>query len=49
MPKPGQKTITVSKTIYNLAKNLAEKENKSVAGKVSEIIEGECDKKEDDV
>lgn len=45
MPKPGQKTVTLPKSVYETAKKLAEEENKSVAGKVTEIITKECNKK----
>lgn len=41
MPQKGQKTIMVSEMVYDCAKKLADGENKSVAGKVTEIIE-EC-------
>jgi len=42
MPQKGHKTIMVSEMVYDCAKKLADGENKSVAGKVTEIIEKEC-------
>ena len=39
MPKPGQKSVTLNAKVYKRAKKKAEKEEKSVAGFVAELIE----------
>jgi len=46
MPKPGQKTITVSEATYSIAEEHAKEENKSVAGYVTDIIVKNSNKKE---
>jgi predicted CopG family antitoxin len=38
MPKPNQKTITITKDTYKIAEKKAKKEKKSVAGFVSDLI-----------
>jgi len=39
MPQPGQKTVTLNKDVYEKAKKKADKQNKSVAGFVTDLIE----------
>ena len=38
MPKPGQKSVTLKEKTYKLAQENAEKEGKSVAGFVTDLI-----------
>jgi len=38
MPRPGQKSITVSQEVYEKAKKMAEREGLSIAGWVSRVI-----------
>lgn len=38
MPKPNQKTVTISKETYGVAEKKAKKQKKSVAGFVSDLI-----------
>jgi predicted CopG family antitoxin len=38
LPKPSQKTVTIRKDTYKLAKKRAKEEKKSVAGLVTELI-----------
>ena len=44
MPKPGQKSVTLNEDTYKRAKKKAEKEDKSVAGFVTDLIEENTDK-----
>jgi len=38
MPQPGQKTVTISKSVYEKAKDAAEAEGKPVARFVTDLI-----------
>ena len=38
MPHKGQKCITIPKHVFEIAKKMAEKEGKSVAGFITELV-----------
>ncbi len=41
MPNKGQKSVTLPESVYELARTLAKKQSKSIAGFVTELIKEE--------
>ena len=43
MPRKTQKSVTLNKKVYDKAKEEAEKQDKSVAGFLTDLIKSQCE------